>query len=182
MTLADFFLAVNGAGVRLANVGGQLQLRGPANALTEEIRAGAAEHKAAILAVLPPAPEAGPGAGEAVRERAATVAEANGQITPEETTRQCQEWDRMVLEDGFRHDHDWRDWRLEWLLELAALHLRMEGWLDQDVLARLRPLAEARPTSKAEWTALSRQIVNTEQDLQRQGKLPSFPWPERGEL
>ena len=42
MTLADFFLAVNNAEIRLANVGGQLQLRGPTNAVTD-----CPEHQAA---------------------------------------------------------------------------------------------------------------------------------------
>lgn len=52
MTLVEFLLAVNRAGVRLANVGGRLLLRGAA--ISREVRAGAAEHKAAILTLLPP--------------------------------------------------------------------------------------------------------------------------------
>jgi hypothetical protein len=56
MTLADFFLAINAAGINSANVSGQLQLRGPTNAISLEIKAGAAEHKAAIIALLPPVP------------------------------------------------------------------------------------------------------------------------------
>jgi hypothetical protein len=53
MTLVELFSAVNGAGVSLANVDGQLQLRGPPGAITPDIRAGAEEHKQAILALLP---------------------------------------------------------------------------------------------------------------------------------
>jgi hypothetical protein len=54
MMLAEFFLALNSAGIKLTRVGGQLQLRGPNGAITPEIRAGAGEHKATILALLPP--------------------------------------------------------------------------------------------------------------------------------
>jgi hypothetical protein len=157
MTLADFFLAVNHASIRLANVGGQLQLRGPTNAITPEIQSGAAEHKAAILELLPPAPNQ-------------DAAEIEIDEFP----------DGELAEPGFRHDHDWRDWRYEWLLELAKLHLRMRDCQDAEVLARLRPLAGATPTSLAEWLALGQQISSTEYELRRQGKLPSFPWPERG--
>jgi DNA modification methylase len=63
MTLADFFLAMNTAGVRLTRVGGRLQLRGPAGAISPEVRAGAEEHKAAILALLPDEAKAEGGAG-----------------------------------------------------------------------------------------------------------------------
>jgi hypothetical protein len=59
MTLAEFFLAVNGAGIKMANVGGRLELRGPNGAITPEIRTGAGEHKATIVALLPPSPSTG---------------------------------------------------------------------------------------------------------------------------
>ncbi len=161
MTLADFFLAVNGAGIRLANVGGQLQLRGPANAISPEIKAGAAEHKLAILAMLPPVPEsdiveyaipAAPPydpaeaarigaeleAEELIRRKTGLIPDADGQIT------------LANMENGFRHDHDWRDWRLEWLLHVGTLYLRQRGCQDaEEVLSivvdeesiRRRPLS-----------------------------------------
>jgi hypothetical protein len=151
VTLAEFFLAVNASNVRLDSVGGRLQLLGLADVISPEIRAGAAEHEGAILALL----SAGP------------LHEGEGEM--------------LTTPEGFRHDHDWRDWRLEWLLELGTLALRMRGCEDQDVLARLRPLAEATPTSKTEWLALGRQITDTEHELRQRGKLPSYPWPERGE-
>jgi hypothetical protein len=57
MTLTELFLALNGAGIKLAHVGGQLQLRGPSGAITHEITASAREHKATILGLLaPPVP------------------------------------------------------------------------------------------------------------------------------
>jgi hypothetical protein len=162
MTLADLFLAVNAAGVRLANVCGQLQLRGPADAITAQIRAGAVEHKAALLALLPPA-----GAAEAgeVRSPEATAdavvhRPANGHVAPEDRLRP-----------------DWRDWRIEWLLELAVLYLRMRGCRDEEVLARLRPHSEATPGNLAEWLALGRRIADAESELMDEGKLPMYPWP-----
>jgi hypothetical protein len=164
MTLADFFLAVNAAGIRLANCGGQLQLRGPATAITPAIRAGAAEHKAAVLALLPPLACPG-GKGDDRSQPAgesATGPEGEGQVTNA---------------DGFRHTYDWRDWRIEWLLEIGTLFLRMRACPDPDVLARLRPLAEATPTSLADWLVLGRQIVNTEHELRQLGKLPPVPRP-----
>jgi len=69
MTLAELFHAVNLAGIRLANVGGRLQLR-PAGAVTEAIRAAAAEHKAELLAIMPET-AADADAAELAAERAA---------------------------------------------------------------------------------------------------------------
>src|SRR5262245_45960587 len=203
MTLADFFLAVNAAGVLLANVGGRLQLRGPTSAISPAIRAAAAEHKAAILALLPAsppeeaeieipeAPACHPAEGARAeaeleaeirgRERAAIPAEGAGEITPAEAATANRPRGGSAFENGFRHEHEWRDWRLEWLLEVGTLSLRMRGCQDQLALARLRPLAEATPTSLAEWLTLGQQIANAEHELRQRGKLPSYPWPERGE-
>src|SRR5262245_55380195 len=76
MTLADFFLAINAADIRLANSGGRLQLRGPAGAITPEISAGAAEHKATILSLLTPA--APDGAPKDLTEEPALFAREGG--------------------------------------------------------------------------------------------------------
>jgi hypothetical protein len=203
MTLADFFLAVNAAGIRLANVSGQLQLLGPANEINEEIKAGAAEHTTAVLALLPPGPPPGAplpeititapcledlGKGAEVptelladqqAREPASIVDAQDEASLSLTERPCQEPDRAVLSEGFRHRHDWQDWRLEWLLEVGTLYLRMRGCQDAEVLARLRPLAEATPTSVAEWLALGQKIANTEHELKQQGRLPPYPWPER---
>jgi hypothetical protein len=194
MTLGDFFLAVNAAAIRLANVGGQLQLRGHASAISPEIKAAAAEHRAALLALLPAtlpegvgvaSPGAGPG-GPAGAEaegltggREGPAGTCQGEMTPAEAAWPPPDSDGRALVGGFRHDHDWRDWRLEWLLELGTLHLRLRCCQDPDVRARLRPLAEATPTSVAEWLALGQQIANTEHELRQQGRLPPYPWPER---
>jgi hypothetical protein len=77
----------------------------------------------------------------------------------------------------FRHDHEWRDWRLEWLLEVGTLYLRMRACRDEAVLTRLRPLAEARPATEADWLALGARIRVVEHDLAEQGKLPAFYFP-----
>jgi DNA polymerase I-like protein with 3'-5' exonuclease and polymerase domains len=53
MNLDELLRAVVAAGLRLANAGGRLQLRGPTGAVTAEIRAGVAEQKDLILAMLP---------------------------------------------------------------------------------------------------------------------------------
>jgi hypothetical protein len=61
MTPAEFMLALDAAGIRLAvTAAGTLQLRGPAGVLTPDIRAGAAEHKTALLALLAPCASAPP--------------------------------------------------------------------------------------------------------------------------
>ena len=204
MTLADFFLAVNAAGIRLANVGGHLQQCGSANAISPEIKEAAAEHKETLLALLPPAPSpelvaneiptAEPAPAdlanrdatpaellpeEQARKRGVIAVKTAHEVAPAETAKQCQEPDRLVFEDGFRHRHHWQDWRLEWLLEVGTLYLRMRGCQEPEVLARLRPLAEATPASLVEWLALGRQIANTEHELRQQGRLPAYPWPER---
>jgi hypothetical protein len=57
MTLADFFTAINAAGIRLAAAGEHLELRGSPDAVTPDIRAGAAEHKAELLALLTSSPK-----------------------------------------------------------------------------------------------------------------------------
>jgi hypothetical protein len=116
---------------------------------------------------------------EQARKRGVIAVKTAHEVAPAETAKQCQEPDRLVFEDGFRHRHDWQDWRLEWLLEVGTLHLRMRGCQDSEVVARLRPLAEATPASLVEWLALGRQIANTEHELRQQGRLPAYPWPER---
>jgi hypothetical protein len=188
MTLTEFFQAVTAAGVRLANVCGQLQLQGPAGAITPELQAGAAEHKEAILALLPSPPgieleevsvahstdPAGPGRTES--PQAGTPAQKQA---PPEAIRSNMASSNPY--NGFRHEHDWRDWRLDWLLEVGTLFLRMRGCQDPEVLGRLRPLVEATPTTMKEWLALGEQIASTEHELRQRGKLPPYPWPLRGE-
>src|SRR5262245_21593819 len=137
MTLSEFFHALNAAGVRLAASGGRLALC-PAAAITPELRAGAAEHKPALLALLNPTPCGGVAqvsgdeseAEVAAAERASIAAEGNGEVSGVEAAKACEGWDLAVAEDGFRHDHDWRDWRLEWLLEVGKLFLRTRDCRD----------------------------------------------------
>jgi hypothetical protein len=180
MTLADFFLAINGAGVRLANVGGDLQLRGPANAITTEMRTAASEHKTAILALLPAAPppatEDNPAQIDA-RDTDSIAQNASEPCLPAQKAESEESGGIMGVTEGFRHDHDWRDWRLEWLLEVGKMYLRMRQCKEQSVLVRLRSLTEVTPGSLPEWLALARQIVNSEDELRQEGKLPSYPWP-----
>jgi hypothetical protein len=78
---------------------------------------------------------------------------------------------------GFRHDHEWRDWRLEWLLEVGTLCLRILACKDRDVVGRLRRLAEERPASQADWLALGGRIRAVEHELAEQGKLPVYYFP-----
>jgi hypothetical protein len=52
MTLDEFLATTDSAGIRLTARDGRLQLRGPAGSLTPEMKAGAAEHKLAVLALL----------------------------------------------------------------------------------------------------------------------------------
>jgi hypothetical protein len=52
MTLDEFLAITDSAGIRLTARDGRLQLRGPAGTLTPEVKAGAAEHKLAVLALL----------------------------------------------------------------------------------------------------------------------------------
>jgi hypothetical protein len=187
MTLTDFFQAVTAAGICLANVAGQLQLRGPASAITPELKAGAAEHKEALLALLPSTP------GIEVEE----VPEVHSSDPAEPGRTDSPQAGRPVRDpapggigntltgsvpyNDFRHEHDWRDWRLEWLLEVGTLSLRMRGCQDPEVLGRLRPLVEATPMMLGEWLVLGEQIVSTEHDLRQRGKLPPYPWPRREE-
>jgi hypothetical protein len=84
MTLAELFHAINLAGVRLANVAGRLELRGPA--IPPAVRAGAAEHKEVLLSLLPPSAgtEAEPDGAELAEERAAIQAEVAFPCKPTE--------------------------------------------------------------------------------------------------
>jgi hypothetical protein len=97
MTLADLFMALNAANIRPANLGGQLELRGPANAITVDIRTAAAEHKTALLAMLPPQDRV-----EQTRDREAIPVKGNGQITPCEVAQACQEWELIISDDLLR--------------------------------------------------------------------------------
>src|SRR5262245_3083980 len=53
MTLSDLFNHCNAQGIRLANVAGELKLRGSDGVITAEILDAAREHKPALLALLP---------------------------------------------------------------------------------------------------------------------------------
>jgi len=165
MTLAEFFLAVTNAGVRLANLRGQIQLRGRPDSITAEIRSGAAEHKEVLLALLPPTDDAPPEEAQTPWPDGSTEGErhSNGGRNP---------WERP--------HPDWRDWRLEWLLEVGVLYLRLRDCQDQDVVTRLRPLSLATPGSIEEWLALGRRIADAEAELRDRGRLPAYPWPGGG--
>jgi hypothetical protein len=177
MNIADFFVAINGAGIRLAAVDGQLELRG--GAITREIEGAAAEHKATILAMLQPEVVIPRFTGSDDAERAAIVAEGNGQIDPATTARVAEAFDKVVADDGFRADHDWRDWRLEWLLNVGQLCLRLRDCSDAEVVAVLKPLQDATPRTREEWLVLGGRITDAENQLRQQGKLPTYPWPSR---
>src|SRR5262245_21304702 len=87
MTMAEFFLLVNTAGVRLVNVADQLQLRGSTGAISPEILAGAGEHKATILALLPLSlPD------DERAEREAIAREGNSEVSPEELEAALALW------------------------------------------------------------------------------------------
>lgn len=113
MTLADLFHAVNLAGVRLANVNGQLQLRG--TTIPADVKAGAAEHKDTLLALLPALPEPTPAppaeqlplslfVRNPSAENGAADPEAGELATPEPTPDVLAEalanWDRIVDRDA----------------------------------------------------------------------------------
>src|SRR5262245_7252487 len=130
MTLADFFLAVNALGIRLENFGGQLQLRCPVSAITPEIKAGAEEHKAAILAMLPSTPVTHPANRESAKktgDKPSVPETAVGSVATKSAEAIEDQDEECAFEVGYRHVHVWRDWRLEWLLEMGQLCLRMRG-------------------------------------------------------
>src|SRR4051794_23714282 len=103
MTLADFFLAVNRAGITLTNVSGQLQLRGPTDAISPEIRAGAAQHKETILAMMPPAAEpAETGVIGAPASKSGDRSQLVAALRAEEAAR------LQTSVAARRHDHDWQ--------------------------------------------------------------------------
>jgi hypothetical protein len=200
MTLPDFFTMINLAGIRLANLNGQLQIRGPAEAITPAIKAGAAEHKATILSMLPPVgqgdipiPESSGPVTEAVRleKEAALEAYVEERREREEIITETVERDaqaasteagadcKQALVDDYRFAHDWCDWRLEWQLHVGQLYLRMRRCADAAVVARLKLLTEQTPTTQSDWLLLGRQILDTEHELRQQGKLPDYPWPAK---
>jgi hypothetical protein len=172
MNLADLFAAVNAAGIRLAAAGEHLELRGLPDAITPEIRAGAAEHKATLLSLLASAPaEPSPDVFDGQREEGQPARQGDGNATD------------VAATDGAAQvigGHDWRDWRYEWLAEVGVLYLRMRDCKDEAVLARLRALAGAVPRDLSEWLALGLRIRNVENDLRLAGKLPAHHWPGAG--
>ena len=170
--LADLFLAVNAAGVRFVNLNGQLQLRGPFGSISLNIKAGAAEHQAAILAMLA-SPTVDTDAREQAEERdaidweGALTHEAGGAVL----TAALTAWDAIVQRDNAQ------DWRLEWQMEVGLLYLRMRECKDEVVVAKLKPLANASPRNVADWLALGLRIRETEIELRQAGKLPRPHWP-----
>ena len=75
MTLAEFFMALNAASIRLASVNGQLQLRAASGVITPDLVTAAADHKSTLLAMLPPAEQE-----DARDEREAVSREANDEL------------------------------------------------------------------------------------------------------
>jgi DNA polymerase I-like protein with 3'-5' exonuclease and polymerase domains len=53
VTITDLLLTLDVAGIRLVNICGQLRVRGPAGAIVPALREALAEHKPALLAMLP---------------------------------------------------------------------------------------------------------------------------------
>ena len=178
MTLVEFFDALSTASVQVRVVAGQVELQGAAGAVTGAIRAAAAEHKPTMLALLqqadqqPTEDEADPG------RQAIEHVEAHPAL-PIDLASLAEGFAHLADQDGFRHDHDWRDWRLEWQLEVGGLYLRMRDCRDEQTIIRLKSLADAKPMSASEWLTLGRSIRDTEEELRKEGKLPPFSWPER---
>jgi hypothetical protein len=100
MTVAELFHCVNLAGVRLVNIAGELRLRGPAGVITAEIRAGATEHKATLLSILPAAAESLRTVQDAEdeEERAAIQWEGNltGEAAAAAAAEACRMWEHEV--------------------------------------------------------------------------------------
>lgn len=121
MNLAELFHACNLAGVRLANVGGRLELRGPS--IPADVKAGAAEHKETLLTLLPPVPapamlrknEESPFGAPVdlssffrnpttepdavqVEERTAIQAESEGKVAADDLACALAEWEAIIAE------------------------------------------------------------------------------------
>jgi len=120
MTLADLFNAVNLAGVRMASVNGRLELRGPA--IPPDVAAGAAEHKAELLALLPASTGPEPAEpDETAAERAAIACE--GCLSPA---------DAAVV--GAAAAHEWDAFEAQQLVALAIAVKSRAGWALDDSL------------------------------------------------
>jgi hypothetical protein len=128
MTLPDFFQLISAAGVRLARVGDELKLRGPANSITPELTAAASAYKQELLALLP-------------HEQADPVTQAERKAVEQEGCRSgidpalvavaVAEWDQVTQAVAAPTGYLARfDWRLEWLLQVGTLHLRMRRCKD----------------------------------------------------
>jgi hypothetical protein len=88
MSLADFIVACTQSGISLAYSFGRLSLR-PSAAVTPELKAAAAEHKAALLPLL--APE--------LSEAECIAREGNG-LAWDELPLAIAEFEAVVVEDG----------------------------------------------------------------------------------
>ena len=145
MNLAELFHACNLAGIRLANVGGQLELRGLA--IPCDVKAGAAEHKKTLLALLPPIPEPSPTLSSFVRsplgdtdaeERLAIQAEGCGQLPADALPRAFVEWDKIIAEPAVGPFCRYASHRLGW----RSIHNAL-------ICATCHP--PAQPQSVREW-------------------------------
>lgn len=95
MTMAELFAAAASAGVRFQNVCGRLRLAGPQGAISEELRNGAAKHKAELLSLLP----------DDSAERAAIKWESElGDKAPLVAAKACEEWDAIVRNEAFAEE------------------------------------------------------------------------------
>jgi hypothetical protein len=180
MTLPDFFLAVNAGGVRLARVGNELKLRGPANSITPELAAAASAHKQELLALLPDE-HADP---DTQAERKSLEQEGcRSGIDPARVAVAVAEWDQVTQAVAAPTGSLARfDWRLEWLIQLGTIHLRMRRCKDEEVRDRLQRLADLVPDNEAEWSLIGEQMLRVTYELKQLGKFPDYHWPARGEV
>lgn len=205
-TLNDLFTLLNSRGLTVARRGDRIRIKGATGAIAPEIVQAIAENKSQLLPLLPdtaPTPEVGqveeipeeipldgPDDGRSIEElqkdlsdaieqcleAEAIQAEALGQTPVARTLETCEGWGKLV------QDRDWRDWRLDMLCELGALHCRINHAHDPEVRQALAPLANLPvPQSLADWAGQRQQIDATLGELIRQGHAVSFPWPRRGD-
>jgi hypothetical protein len=190
MHLSDLFNALSAAGVRLARIGTDIKIRGPVASLTPALTGAIAEHKPQLLALLPeekltshptPFDEGEKKDDDAKEER--RLIEEEGKRNGSDAARMAitlAEWDSVTEVMASPAGSLTRfDWRLEWLIHVGILHLRLESCTDPTVRDELARLASSLPRSEADWQRQGQELLVLTDSLRRQKRLPGYHWPAR---
>lgn len=169
MTMAELFNLCNAQGVSLANRGDRLSLR-PATAVTEAIKAGALEHKAKLLALLPDTAVADAVFEKLKQGRLEKDERAAIRLVENATQAQQQEWLTLATAELNAAIADDR-LLMEWQQERQLLLARIAKSRVLPAIQRMQMLVDETPANEAALLDWLQRAFSLEADLRCEGHL-----------